>query len=297
MVAKNAEEHRTDTERDNATSGDELTRGLFDVARQLKTAFAKQGLALSAPREAMTSVPDMTKYIEALTNHNVAPNTLGAIVLFSNPSSSEQPVAREYLVSSSPTAEHARTPNPPRTSKNLDALHQQLDDVLTELQDSEIAQMTEAITASSEDDLDERLWGPAPSRAATASATLNDLRRQHAARRALADSGITRKDAADLLGISPQAVTERLDTRQLVGVKTGREWRIPTWQFDLDSATGVLPALDRLQQVFPGGPVSLSKWVHRPSPDLDGLAPRDALARDDSDRVCALADALTAAGW
>lgn len=147
------------------------------------------------------------------------------------------------------------------------------------------------------DDLDDRLWGPAPARAEATAATLADLQRQQRDRRRVADDALSRQEAAELLGISPQAVTDRLDAGRLVGMKVGRQWRLPTWQFDLDAVSAVLPGLDRLQEVFPGGPVSLSRWIAEPSPDLDGRTPRQALAGGDGDRVCAVAAALTAAGW
>jgi len=49
--------------------------------------------------------------------------------------------------------------------------------------------------------------------------------------------------------------------------------------------------------VFPGGVVSLSKWMLRQQPEFDGRTPREELALHDSAPVIALARALTAAGW
>jgi excisionase family DNA binding protein len=82
-----------------------------------------------------------------------------------------------------------------------------------------------------------------------------------------------RLQAAELLGISPQRVTDKLESRRLVGIKVGREWRLPRWQFDPDNTSGALPDLDVLQAAFPGGPVSLSRWIMRPHPEFTG-APR-----------------------
>lgn len=42
------------------------------------------------------------------------------------------------------------------------------------------------------------------------------------------------------------------------------------WQFDPDEPTGLLPDLHTLRDVFPGGPVSLSRWMLRDQPGLDG---------------------------
>ena len=58
-----------------------------------------------------------------------------------------------------------------------------------------------------------------------------------------------------------QSVTAKLASRKLVAVKVGREWRLPAWQFDPDVPTGVLPDLATRQAVFPGRPMSLSRWM------------------------------------
>lgn len=282
MVAKNAEERRTDSGDNNDALGDDITR---EVTGTLEA----QGRSL------VESARQLSVSLHGETIARIGPSTPSAIVFVSKDRATGQPVTREFLVSTSAVSqpetagERQLTAQRTRSERVVDAALQELDD-------SDIAQVADAVSSRG-DGLDERFWGPAPTRTAAAASTLNDLRRQHDDRRALAAGGITRTDAAELLGISRQAVTGRLDARQLVGVKTGREWRLPTWQFEFDSTTGVLPGLDRLQRVFPGGPVALSKWVQRPSPDLDGHAPREMLAVGDDDRVCAVAEALTAAGW
>jgi Protein of unknown function (DUF2384) len=130
-----------------------------------------------------------------------------------------------------------------------------------------------------------------------AEAVVADLTDQFSQRRELAANSISRDAAAKLLGISPQSVTDRLESRKLVGIKVGREWRLPRWQFDPDNTTGALPDLDVLQAAFPGGPVSLSRWIMRPHAEFDGRTPREETIAHSSASVIKVARALTAAGW
>jgi excisionase family DNA binding protein len=112
-------------------------------------------------------------------------------------------------------------------------------------------------------------------------------RRQHLIARSLA-----RHEAASRLGVSAQAVSDMLDRGALVGLKEGREWRIPAWQFDEESPTGVLPGLRDLGSRFPGSVVSLSRWIERENPDLDGVTPRAALQRGNIEGVLRLVEAI-----
>ena len=75
------------------------------------------------------------------------------------------------------------------------------------------------------------------------------------------------------------------------------KWRLPTWQFDPDVPTGVLPDLDTLQAVFPGGPVTLSQWVLRAQPEFDGRSAREEIIVHGSAPVIELAQGLTATAW
>jgi hypothetical protein len=59
----------------------------------------------------------------------------------------------------------------------------------------------------------------------------------------------------------------------------------------------VLPDLNTLQAVFPGGPVSLSQWILRPQPEFDGRNPREELILHGSAAVIELAGVLTAIAW
>lgn len=129
-------------------------------------------------------------------------------------------------------------------SDDKSRLRAELEALVNEADESERARLEAAVTISPDDGLDERLWGPAPDSVTAAEAVVADLTDQFAQRRELAANSIRREAAAELLGISPQSVTGKLESRKLVGIKVGREWRLPRWQFEPDNTTGALPDLD-----------------------------------------------------
>lgn len=192
--------------------------------------------------------------------------------------------------------EEAPSPADPG-SDDKSRLRAELAALVNEADESERARLEQAVTVSPDDGLDERFWGPAPDPVTAAEAVVADLTDQFAQRRELAANSFTREAAADLLGISAQSVTDRLESGKLVGIKMGREWRLPRWQFDADNTTGALPDLDVLQAAFPGGPVSLSRWIMRPHPEFGGRTPREEAIANGSRSVIDVARNLTAAGW
>ena len=188
-------------------------------------------------------------------------------------------------------------PVSPRDPTDTTQLRSAVKALVNEADKSELARLEAAATAESPDDLDEHFWGPAPDSVTAVKAVFADLSDQFAQRRQLAANGISRDDAAELLGITAQSVTAKLASRKLVGIKVGREWRLPTWQFDPDVPTGVLPDLDALQAAFPGGPVSLSRWVLTTQPEFDGRSAREEMILHGTTPVVELARVLTATGW
>jgi hypothetical protein len=151
--------------------------------------------------------------------------------------------------------------------------------------------------ASADASTDELLWGPQPSDAEVSAAELAQLRTQFERRRELAAHSITREAAAELLNISMQAVTGYLQNGALTGLKDGKQWLLPSWQFDADCERGFVPGIAAVATAFPGGAVSLSRWVTRPNPDFDDRTPRELMAAGHVDEVVDAAAALTAAGW
>lgn len=191
----------------------------------------------------------------------------------------------------------AAAPVSPRNATGATQLRGAVKALVNEADESELSRLEAAATAESPDDLDEHFWGPAPDSVTAVKAVFADLSDQFAQRRQLAANGISRDDAAELLGITAQSVTAKLASRKLVGIKVGREWRLPTWQFDPDVPTGVLPDLDALQAAFPGGPVSLSRWMLTTQPEFDGRNAREEMILHGASPVIELARVLTATGW
>ncbi|MDY6810690.1 MAG: helix-turn-helix domain-containing protein [Actinomycetota bacterium] len=148
-----------------------------------------------------------------------------------------------------------------------------------------------------DDQLDSSLWGRGPSPTQRKQAALENLRRQFTARSAVLEHSLTRAEAADLLEVSEQAVLDRIKAGDLLGLKKGREWRLPLWQFNAGCAHGFVPGLARLRDSFPGGVVSLTEWAATPNVDLDGATPTQALAANRIDDVIAVAATSTSAAW
>lgn len=139
------------------------------------------------------------------------------------------------------------------------------------------------------------VWGPEPTSEAVLSGLRHQVRLDFERRRAIGSGSLSRSEIAELLGKSPQAVTGDLEAGRLIGIRDGRHWLIPGWQMAADTPSGVVPGLAELVRAFPAGPVALTEWVLRATPDLDGRTPREALLGGDEDQVLRLARSLHAA--
>ena len=168
--------------------------------------------------------------------------------------------------------------------------------VVEELPANEITEFIDTV-AGADDGLDPALWGASPSTAEAARAHLANLTAKFADRQAVLAQSITRAEAAQLLRISDQAVSDRLAAGDLVGLKDGRVWKLPAWQFDADTENGWLPGILDLRQHFPAGPVTLTAWVTAPNVDLDGHTPAARLATGDVDQVLRAAQANGPTAW
>ena len=116
---------------------------------------------------------------------------------------------------------------------------------------------------------------------------------------ALAVTGLSVSQVAQLLGIDDSRVRQRLAKRTLYGIKLRESWRLPAFQFD-DQRNGlpirgieqVVPALDPALH-----PVAVYRWFMLPHPDLvvddAAVSPRDWLRGGGNPaEVAALAAAL-----
>src|SRR5574340_379743 len=153
-----------------------------------------------------------------------------------------------------------------------------LENVLGSVPDSDRESFVLSVVDGTGDELNAALWGRGPSPAERKQAALENLRRQYQARRAVVEASLTRSEAAELFDVSEQPVLDRLLAGDLVGLKKGREWRLPSWQFSADAEQGFVPGLARLRRVFPGGAVSLTEWATAPNTELEDATPAEAFA-------------------
>lgn len=120
--------------------------------------------------------------------------------------------------------------------------------------------------------------------------------RTAAAYRALVEHSYRVPDVAHLLGVDGSRIRQRLARRSLYGIKPGRDWLLPSFQFtetgEVPSMAKVLPALDPALH-----PVEVVEWFTTPDPDLSikgkAVSPRDWLwSGGPAQPVLALAAAL-----
>ena len=136
--------------------------------------------------------------------------------------------------------------------------------------------LTRAAAADETEELDDTLWGPAPSDQQLADARQIAASALDEAMAAALAGALTRGQAANRLGISAQAVSKRHAAGRLVALSRGRAKLFPAWQFHDE---GVLPGIADVLAAYPGGPLSLSTWATTPNPDLDDATPAQTLAR------------------
>jgi len=137
-------------------------------------------------------------------------------------------------------------------------------------------------------------WGPVIDAQDAHELERENLHLQARQRREQLTASFSRSEVAEMLDVSTQTVSDMRVQNRLIGLRDGREWRFPAWQFTPDDAEPVLPDLARLVREFPGGVVSLSRWMTRPNADFDGRTPQQEMLRD-REHVFAVLHALTAA--
>lgn len=157
------------------------------------------------------------------------------------------------------------------------------------------AALSRTAAAEETDQLDEALWGASPTDQELAHARRASNVTLEGAMRDALSGALTREQAAQRLGITPQAVSKRVASGGLLALRRGRVSRLPAWQFYEE---GVLPGLKQVIAAYPGGALSLTSWATSPSPDLDGAPAAQVLARRGGPtRVLDALQALTPAAW
>lgn len=137
-------------------------------------------------------------------------------------------------------------------------------------------------------------WGPVIDVEEAHALERENLHLQARQRREQLTASFSRAEVAQMLDVSTQTISDMRVQNRLIGLRDGREWRFPAWQFTPDDAEPVLPDLARLVREFPGGVVSLSRWMTRPNVDFGGRTPQQEMLRD-REHVFAVINALTAA--
>jgi hypothetical protein len=155
--------------------------------------------------------------------------------------------------------------------------------------------LSRSAAADETDQLDDALWGSTPTDEELALARRASYATLAGAMREALSDTLTRDQAAERLGVTPQAVSKRLASDGLVALRRGRVNRLPAWQFYEDT---VLPGLKQVISTYPGGALSLTIWATSPSPDLDGATPAQTLTRRGGPaRVLETVRTLTPAAW
>jgi excisionase family DNA binding protein len=80
-------------------------------------------------------------------------------------------------------------------------------------------------------------------------------------------NALTVPQAAEHLGVADSRIRQRLNDRSLYGVKVGRAWRLPRFQFTED---GEVPNIGSVLEALPEQlhPLTVHGWVTGPKPDL-----------------------------
>jgi hypothetical protein len=83
----------------------------------------------------------------------------------------------------------------------------------------------------------------------------------------LVATGLTTLQAARRLGVSDARIRQRLQARSLIGLRAGRSWKLPIFQF---TAKGELPGWAEVAPALPESvsPVAVERWLALPHPDL-----------------------------
>ncbi len=85
----------------------------------------------------------------------------------------------------------------------------------------------------------------------------------------LLSQSFTPEQAAKMLRVNPSRLRQRLGQRTLYGIKDGRSWRLPRFQFDV-KAKKVVRGIDKVLPSIriDAHPLAVATWFSIPNPDL-----------------------------
>jgi hypothetical protein len=125
---------------------------------------------------------------------------------------------------------------------------------------------------------------------AGASRQDDPIARASAAYLALLETALTIKAVAGALGRNESRIRQRLLERSLYGIRRGRNWLLPLFQFQVEDRQGVravkavVPGIERVLPALSTGlhPVSVWRWFTLPSTELvDDAAPDQSISPRD----------------
>ena len=90
---------------------------------------------------------------------------------------------------------------------------------------------------------------------------------------------------AELLGITPETIEERVESQSLLAIKHNGNLLFPQWQFSPNNQDGVIEGLPEVLAILAIPTVDKISWLISPNPILEQRTPIEALNQGEKDRV------------
>jgi len=116
--------------------------------------------------------------------------------------------------------------------------------------------------------------------------------RKFEVRKRLLSQTYSADEVAKLLGRSKQAVLNRVEARDLLGLIDGKRVRLPIWQFDATTSSGIVEGVAAILKAVDAGPFALASWLSVPNRIFEGQLPIDVLKAGRVDEVVSEARAI-----
>ncbi len=114
---------------------------------------------------------------------------------------------------------------------------------------------------------------------------INSLVNYFARRKELLARSIGAADAAELLGVSKQAIHHRIRDKKLIGMVEANSMRLPIFQFDPAGHNGCVEGLSEVLKTMSGSLLSKISWLTSSNAVFEGKAPIDVLKSGNQDAV------------